>query len=121
MEEEIREEEQPKKGRKKAKEEAVEEVVSETIGNHPSFTTIRGGICEFCGNSVLECPFHQKAFKEGIFRCLCGGSANPSTFSQSIYKYWAKHKVWICNAEGCRQRVEMMGGYTDPEIMRFYL
>lgn len=124
-----------KKKEEKVMEEVFQKVIENWIGNdeeeevkveekkweHPPFTNIRGGICEFCGLPVLQCEFHQKAFREGTFRCLCGGSANFSTFSQSIYKYWDKHKVWVCNSEGCRKRVEMLGGYTDPEIMRFYL
>jgi len=91
--------------------------------SHAQLVDVRiiGGRCEFCGKLVEECEAFGELFRNKQFRCLCGGSNNPSTFSQSIYKYWKKGRAWICNSEGCRRAVENMGGYQDPEILQFYL
>lgn len=99
------------------------QTAEEKVSLHPSVGKFRiiGGKCEFCGYSVEDCEVLGKMFKNKQFRCLCGGSDNSSTFAQSIYKYWLSQKVWICNSEGCRGLVESMGGYRDPEILKFYL
>jgi len=95
----------------KKKEEKIEEKMPKIIG----------GICEFCGIPARECPHFKELFASGQFRCLCGSSANPSTFNQSIYMFVPKWNAWICNSEQCRKQVELRGGYTDPEIMKFYM
>jgi len=105
MAEEIRKEDLPKNEEKK------EEV---------RYPRIIGGICEFCGKPAKECKHYKEMFAQGKFRCLCGGSNNPSTFNQSIYMYIPEWKAWICNSEGCRKHVELRGGYTDPKIFKFY-
>ncbi len=86
-----------------------------------TYPKIRGGICEFCGIPAKDCPHFKEMFQKGTFRCLCGGSSSPSTFEQSIYWYAPSLKAWICNSDGCRRMVEAMGGYRDPEIMKFFM
>ncbi len=95
----------------------------ESAVGHKKIESLRiiGGRCEFCGKKVDECEELGYLFKNKTFKCLCGGSSNPQRFSQSIYKYWKRLEVWICNAETCRRLVENMGGYQDPEILNFYL
>ncbi|GIW67883.1 MAG: hypothetical protein KatS3mg096_751 [Candidatus Parcubacteria bacterium] len=102
----------------KTQETKVEPQSVEKVKVNPK---IRGGICEFCGIPAKECEHYASIFAKGEFRCLCNGSANPSTFNQSIYWYVEKYKVWICNTEGCRQRIAALGGYSDSEIVKFYL
>jgi len=85
------------------------------------YPNIRGGICEFCGIPAKECEHYKDAFYNNQFYCLCGNHRIPSTFNQSIYKYVEQWKAWICNSEGCRKQVELRGGYTNPEILRFYM
>lgn len=104
-------------------EQNKEEGEEEQIVRHKKIELLRiiGGRCEFCGKKAEECEELGPLFKNKKFRCLCGGSNNPHKFSQSIYKYWKKLGVWICNTETCRRLVENMGGYQDPEILNFYL
>lgn len=117
MEEENISVEKPKRTRKKevAEEESPKEVV---------YPKIRGGICEFCGVRAVECEHYGELFLSGKFRCLCGGSDNPSTFRQSIYWYLPRLKIWICNSDSCRRLISAMSGLTAEErkeLTDFYL
>lgn len=85
------------------------------------YPKIRGGICDFCGIPAKECPHFKELFDKGEFGCLCGSHNNQSTYKQSIYFYSDKLGAWICNSEGCRKRVEAIGGYKYPEVLKFYL
>ncbi|MFZ8804563.1 MAG: hypothetical protein ACO2PO_16495 [Candidatus Calescibacterium sp.] len=89
--------------------------------NEANYPRIIGGICEFCGISAKECEHYKDAFYNNQFVCLCGGSRVQSTFNQSIYMYVPEWKAWICNSEGCRRQVELRGGFTKEEILRFYV
>jgi hypothetical protein len=102
---------------KKKDENLQEEQAQETT----IFPRIIGGVCEFCGISAKDCEHYKDAFYNNQFVCLCGGSRIQSTFNQSIYMYVPEWKAWICNSEGCRRQVELRGGFTKEEILRFYI
>ncbi len=115
----------PSKKKQSEQEEVLEQATSEETTTEKEevkvkYPKIRGGICEHCGIPAKECEHYKDIFTKGEFRCLCGGNNNSYTFNQSIYFYVEKYKVWICNSDECRQRIALMGGYRDPEILKFF-
>jgi len=100
--------------------EEIKETQEEKKTTKPKYPKIIGGICEFCGKPAKECMHYKNIFAEGKFTTITGSERNPASFKQLIYMYVPKWKIWIDNSDASRKQVELRGGYTEPEIMRFF-
>lgn len=109
-----------KKGRKIAQENSETKNISpeeDLLKRHPENPMIIGGICEFCGYHVSNCPKFKKLYQRGEIKCFCP----YGHLYKSRFLYVDKLRGFLCDSAGCMAVAEKNGLKVDPKYQDLYL